>query len=367
MIDKIRSFFRRIFSFIKKHRWKFLILIIVLLIAGYGFFSNQSSAKPETIITQPVYSGSLIRSTTSSSNISSVSNFNAGFDSEGSVVEVYVKSGDKVEPGQALMKINDTELLLAYRQADLALRQAQSMRQSLGGFAGAMEIQAADLEVESKTILWQNAQRKYDSAVLKSGISGTVVLVNVKVGDKVTGVGSNSKDTSEARSAAAVAIVDTTNLQVKLQISEAEITELKLGQKAQITFSTIPGLIYEGSVSSIDMLGTQQNNVFFYNVIVTFKKENNDVKIGMIGDINIILEEKANTLIIPTNALKFDENGEYVEVQVGEGKFEKRQVKTGISNEIEMEILEGVKEGDIVKVDLSGISNGGGMIFTKGG
>src|SRR5690606_2530067 len=250
-------------------------------------------------------------------------------------------------------KVDDTQLSITYRQKELALRQAQTARdQKYNFWSTDIEKIEADIALDQARMEFDKAKKDLENAVLRSEIDGTVVQINLEVGDVTSITGSNTKDTLEARNAAAVVVMDTTNLKVNLQISEAEVSDVKVGQKAMITFET-PSLTLEGKVSKIDLLSTLQNNVSFYNVVVNFKQDSNEIKVGMIGDVNIILEEKENVLIAPNNAIQFDILGEYVEVQVEEDQFEKRYIKKGISNEVESEITEGVNEGEFVKIYLN--------------
>src|SRR5690606_4790745 len=128
MIRKLKSFPSKLFNFIKKHKRKFIALMLLLAVGIYILFSNRNVTLPETYMIQQIQRGNLIKSTTSSGSISSQKIFNGGFKTQSEVTEVYVKLGDQVKAGQPLMKVDDTQLSITYRQKELALRQAQTAR-----------------------------------------------------------------------------------------------------------------------------------------------------------------------------------------------------------------------------------------------
>jgi macrolide-specific efflux system membrane fusion protein len=359
MRKNLSRFTSSVSKFAKQRKWLLLILLVVVLGGGYLWYSNRRNAKPSAdYMLQPVTKEDLVRSTSNSSSVSSASVFNGGFDSDDTVAAVYVKAGDKVTAGQAMAAIDDIKLKIAFNQADLALKQAKTERDNAYRFhLSATAKQTADLAVDQAQLNYDTAQKKLNNAVLRSPIAGTVMQVNIAVGDKAPALGSNTKNTDAARAAAAIVVMDTNHLMVTLQISDAEIADIKAGQQTQITFDNYP-MHYDGVVSNVDLLSTQQNNVSFYNVTITFTQPANDVKIGMVANVTIVLEEKKNVLSVPRNAISVDQKGEYVEVQNGQN-FDKKYITRGISNDIQTEVTDGVREGDMVKVNFDSAPSGG--------
>jgi len=149
---------------------------------------------------------------------------------------------------------------------------------------------------------------------------------------------------------------DLSSMQIKVQVDEADIAKVKVGQKAKITLDALPGKYYQGEVKSISNLAsegsrwdpsTTPGRKNFEVIVRVLKTGQTPLRPGMTANTEIISEVIPKTVYVPVDAV-FEQKGKrYVFVQKGD-KYERRMVKTGKRNENSVAVLSGLKEGEIL-------------------
>lgn len=206
----------------------------------------------------------------------------------------------------------------------------------------------------------QSAQRAYDNQVealsdlqedlanciVYSPISGTISAVNVEVGDSVS-------------SANAVATVISDSQIAEISLNEVDAANVKVGQRATMTFDAIDDLTMTGKVTEVDAVGTVSQGVVTYNVVVSFDTQNANVKPGMSVSVDIATEVAQDVLYVSSSAVKSSGDVYYVEVledansSGGSSVTSKQgpvqvQVEIGMMTDSETQIISGLNEGDQV-------------------
>jgi HlyD family secretion protein len=147
-----------------------------------------------------------------------------------------------------------------------------------------------------------------------------------------------------------VTIPDLRVMQVKLQIHEADINKVKADQVAKITMDTYPGVILNGTVTKVAAIAdsSRGQEVKKFDVEITIEKPQDlELKPGISAKAEVFVEEKTEVLSIPLQCV-FIEEGEHFCYVEGLQIPERRQIKTGSSNDSFIEILEGLEKGDLV-------------------
>lgn len=123
-----------------------------------------------------------------------------------------------------------------------------------------------------------------------------VSQVNGTVGQTPTGTNSSPF----------IEIVDTnaSDLQVQIQVSESQITQIIKGDPVTLTASAYPGVNFTGSITQVYPTPTTTNNVTQYTVIATVKNQNGDLKDGMTGNVDIQTAQASNVVVVPAIALQ---------------------------------------------------------------
>lgn len=188
---------------------------------------------------------------------------------------------------------------------------------------------------------------KYGSAYnIKAPISGLVTSVNVEAGKVIN------------ENSSIVTISNTNNMQVRLNVNESQISELKIGQKAFVTGVGFKNSEYTGTVTNISneaekIVGVTGKETVV-NVIVKLDNVNNDIKPGYTAKCRIVTSEENDVLLTPYESIKSDENGKEYVYQYNNGKAIKTYVETGNEYQNGYEIISGLKNGDkiIEKTDM---------------
>ena len=149
-------------------------------------------------------------------------------------------------------------------------------------------------------------------------------------------------------------IIDSSTMQVEANINQTDSSKFRIGQDAIVGLDAFPDLTYKGKVYSIAALatGSMRQNYFIRTVpvLVQIQQADNKVIPDLSAWAEVLIEKADNVIIVPTGAITRDGNAAFVEVKTAVG-FEKRAVTTGLCNGPSTAILEGLKEGDEVRVN----------------
>lgn len=209
---------------------------------------------------------------------------------------------------------------------------------------------SAQEKVESAQSKVDSTKDSYENYTITAPISGQVINKSVKAGDNVSK--SSSGNTTMA------VIYDLSEVTFEMSVDELDVRSVKVGQKVEITADAIEGKTFSGTVTNISLESSQSNGVTNYPVTVTLD-EVGDLLPGMNVDGRIILDEAADTLMVPVDALMRgnrvyvkDETVTQPQGSVPAG-FRAAEVETGLVNDEYVEILNGLSEGETVYVSES--------------
>lgn len=372
-----------------KTKYKLTILALVI-VAGAGIFIFKDQGKTETqYITSPVSKGNLSNNVLATGSVSAYQKVSVGAQVSGQIKKLAVKLGDKVEKGQLIAEIDDTtqqnDLDTAMSNLDIyqaqlkskniALKIAQSQftrqhnlyRQNAGSkedFENAQNTLAlTQSQVEELKANIKQAQIAANTAKVNLGytkilapLSGVVVTAPVEEGQTV-----NSNQTTPT----IVEIADLDKVLIKSEISEGDITKVKPGQEVSFTILSDPTNVYHTTLKSVDpgpttltdntstsssgssSSSSSSNAIYYYGNLVVDNKDNN-LRIDMTTQISIKVQSVNDALYVPKIAVKKDKQGEYVNVLLTDNKVERKNVKTGIKDDMNIEIISGLDVNDKV-------------------
>ena len=144
---------------------------------------------------------------------------------------------------------------------------------------------------------------------------------------------------------APLTITDPGAYQATITLAESDISTVKVGQKAVLTFDALPDLTLSGKVTRVDTAGTNNSGVVSYTVIITPDVMDPSVKGGMTVSVNVITNVAADVLAVPSAAVKSATDGtKYVQI-LQNGQPVNVTVETGMSNDSYTEITSGLTEG----------------------
>jgi HlyD family secretion protein len=200
----------------------------------------------------------------------------------------------------------------------------------------AQAVASAQASVEQAQVSQTQARDQLAGATIATPIDGTIITVNVQPGD-----------TAASGSPAFVLVPDIAPL-VDAVVDEADIARLAQGQTVHLTFEALPGRTITGTVTSIAPTSTSVNGAVGYQVQVSFTPGRLPVRLGMTSNLAIVIASANNALLVPNQAITADRqaNKYYVTRQQPDGTTQRLEVRIGLQNGTETQIVQGVNAGD---------------------
>lgn len=208
------------------------------------------------------------------------------------------------------------------------------------------EIQKAQATVAQTKAALDQAEENLRNSTIVSPMSGLVLSKDVEVGDAVSSI-----LVMGSQATLVMTLGDVSEVFVLGKVDQADIGKVYLNQKARIVVESYKDKRFEGEVTKISPLGVEKDNVTTFEVRVSIRNPGGLLKANMSANAEIILEEKANVLLVPETAIAYDkERKATVEVPDPVQKSGKRKVpvQIGLSNGVKTELVAGLKEGDKV-------------------
>lgn len=149
---------------------------------------------------------------------------------------------------------------------------------------------------------------------------------------------------------------DLSSMQVKVSIHESLIKKIKPGQRAEIRVDAFPNVIIIGKVKTVSQLadsnrGWMSGGVKEYSTVVAIEKmPKEELRPGMTSEVKILVGELPSVVLVPVQAVAMHKGNFYAFVLTPNG-VERREVKAGETNEFQIQVLSGLKEGDTVALD----------------
>lgn len=359
----------------KKKKLIICMSVAIAIIAAVTIFMRSNKRQPITIIyeTAKVERATISNSVTATGTIEPVNKVEVGTQVSGIISKIYVDYNSIVKKGQVIAELDkiNLESELASAKANLASSKSELDYQETNykrmkalhdrGFISDDDFDIANLSykkakeaylVQLQTV--QKAQTNLGYATITSPIDGVVLSKDVEEGQTVAASFSTPTLFTIAR--------DLTDMQVVANVDEADIGNVRDGQRVTFTVDAFPDDTFEGRVKQVRQQGEEESNVVTYEVVIS--APNNDLKLKpqLTANVNIYTEEIENVVSVPAKALRFSPSKEMMndgekikdcnatnKLWIKEANILKAYpVKTGITNGIRTQILEGVKEGTTV-------------------
>ena len=358
---------------------KIWIAVVVIVIVAVAAWAMSGGKKEEDINfkEEKVALKTLQNSVTATGTIEAVTSVTVGTQVSGIVNKLYVDYNSQVKKGQVIAELDKTNLLSELNTAKANLASAQS---SLNYQAANMEryktlykkgLVSAD-EYENALLTYrqakeqvasskenvQRAQTNLGYATITSPIDGTVISKSVEEGQTVAA----SFNTPELFTIAK----DLTNMQVVANVDEADIGNVKEGDRVTFTVDAYPDDTFEGTVKQVRLEATTTNNVVTYEVVISASNADLKLKPGLTANVTIYTQERSGVLAVANKALRFTPTKETVgkDMKIVDCKGKNKvwtlngntltahPVTIGQSDGINTEITKGLKQGDKIVTEI---------------
>lgn len=304
---------------------KALVIAAVAAIAALAVWLLSGGKKEEKITfdTAAVAPANIMNSITATGTIEPVTSVTVGTQVSGIVSKLFVDYNSVVKKGQVIAELDKTNLMsqLNTAKTQLATAQSQLNYQTANykryktlfekGLVAADDFDNAKLsytqakeQVASAKEEVQRAQTNLSYATITSPIDGVVLSKSVEEGQTVAA----SFSTPELFTIAQ----DLTNMQVVADVDEADIGDVKEGERVTFTVDAYPDDTFEGEVKQVRQEATTTNNVVTYEVVISAPNADLKLKPGLTANVTIYTAERKGVLSVPSKALRFTPQKETV-------------------------------------------------------
>ena len=410
---------------------KFIIVLAVLAGIGFGvktfFFDAKTESAAGPLVSAKVTLATIATTISATGTLEPVDQVEVGTQVSGDISKINVDFNSKVKKGQVIAELDKSKLRATLTQAEIAYKSAQTdynykestynrvKKLAESHSASAVELETAEYNMNSAKLSLERSENEVNQAKLnlsyatiKSPIDGVVLKRAVEVGQTVAA--------SMSTPTLFVIAKDLSQMKVMADVDEADIGQVKSGQRVEFTVDAYQDEKFKGTVQEVRLSPTTTSNVVTYTVVITAENPDQKLLPGMTATCTIVTQEVENAVAIPVKALKFSpaegtpmadpkdfprppmfgdstkfkefakkaENGDFPPPGKGsfgkggsghkkgqrpklsgnhvwvsiDGKAAPRPVKIGISDGVNVQILKGLSEGDSVVVSQETLTSG---------
>jgi HlyD family secretion protein len=358
----------------KKYSKLIVAAIIALIFIGTFVFLWQKSQPKEVVYNEFTPKLDSIQKTTIiTGKIEPRNEVNVKPQISGIISELYKEPGDRVNAGDVIAKVKvipDMGQLssaeMRVRLAEINLKQAQTDFQREENLYN-QKLVSADEYDKSKQALEQAKHERIaavdalqvvrdgvsksnasaSSTLIRSTISGVILDIPVKVGNSVI----LSNTFNDGTTIATVANMN--DLIFRGNIDETEVGQLVDGMNMKITIGALQDLNFDAALEYISPKAVESNGANQFEIKAAVKlSEGSKIRAGYSANAEIILASAPKVLSIPESAIEFSGDTTFVYVVKGDGKnktYERKQVETGLSDGVNIEIKKGITDKDKVR------------------
>jgi HlyD family secretion protein len=365
-----------------------VILAVCVGGVGWGIFKSGALSPerepPHVVPTVKAHFGDVEQVVLATGQVAPVDETEIRSEVSGLVTAVKVTPGEHVKKGDQLLQLDRRELDIEASEDDfqiaadqLRVKQARMEldrdKELIGkGFIPQKEYDDADIammlaqnDLDVQRSKLETVKQEIIKTDLRSPHDGVILKLDVREGEVIVGTNSTSSGTVLMR----VANLD--KLKVTTQLNEVDVGKVQVGQKVKLTFDAVQGRTLPGTVTYIspsaegpdsgqsgsrgDSLdggggGSNSGGVRGFETIVALDQNDSSIRPGITAHVTISLAKASHAVVVPLTAVFSDDADSYAYVKKGD-TFEKRTVKTGISDGMVLEITTGLGDGDEIATE----------------
>lgn len=361
------------------------ILLLVLLLgsfAGGFYYLYAKSQKPKEVFkTQTSIVTNILKKTVATGSVTPRKEIFIKPQVSGIIEKIYVEAGHMIKAGDIICKVriipnmvNLNEAESRVNRAKIALENAQLdydrnkilldqgvvPKADFQRFENAYKNAKEEVETSQSNLeLIQNGVAKRSgqatNTLIRSTITGMLLDVPVKEGSSVI----ESNNFNEGTTIASVA--DMGEMIFDGKVDESEVGKIETGMDLVLTIGAIDNKKFSAKLEYIAPKGVTENGAIQFQIKAAITLDTTSfLRAGYSGNADIVLQRKDSVMAIPESLITFSNDSAYVEVETKPQVFEKRLIKTGLSDGINIEVLSGITNTDKIKMPPTVGDNGEG-------
>lgn len=351
---------------------KYIVVVLIVAVFAGTFVFLYKNSQPEEIRYQelPAQKQDIARTTVLTGKIVPRNEVNIKPQINGIIAEIYKEAGQMVQQGEVIARLTvipDMNSLSAaqsrVRLSEINLKQAQTnfdrekalfdknlisaeeyekVEQQLSQAKEEYAASQESLEVIRDGVSSKNATSS--STLIRSTITGLILDIPVKVGNSVIQANTLNDGTTVAT------VANMSDLIFEGQIDETEVGSLYEGMPLTITIGALKDYTFDADLEYISPKAVENNGANQFKVKAAVKVDSEHViRSGYSANAQIDLEKATDVLTVPESALEFVKEESYVYKKAQDGTYTKTKVTTGLSDGVNIQIKDGLSEGDTVR------------------
>jgi len=347
------------------------ILVLAVFVGTIGYLYNKSREKPEVFETTTASKKDIINKTVATGSVVPRYEIEIVPQVSGIIDEIYVEAGEYVKKDQLLAKVKIIPNMVSLNEAEARVEKAKirldkakaDYRRQLKLFEQEViaESQFQEYEVTLKSaqeelntaesnlrLIKEGVRTEADNAsntLIRSTIDGMVLDVPVEIGNSVI----ESNNFNAGTPIATVANMN--NMIFEGKVDETEVGKIREGMPIELTIGAIEDQKFHALLEHISPKGVEENGAIQFEIRAALKlKDSEFVRAGYSANADIVLQRADNVLSIKEGLLQFEEKKTFVEVKKADGTFERKEVETGLSDGINIEVVSGLSGEEDIKV-----------------
>lgn len=346
------------------------VVVISVFVYTIYFLYKKSQAKPVVFeTTQPMVTN-IIKKSMATGSVLPRKEILIKPQVSGIIEELYVEEGDMIRKGDMVAKIKIIPDMVNLNNAESRVNRAkinyENAKRNYDRYKDLLDQGViAKADFETYDLAYQNATEELESAennlqlikegqtartssitntIVRSTIEGMVLDVPVKIGNSVI----ESNTFNEGTTIAAVA--DMGDMIFEGKIDETEVGKIREGMTLLLTIGAIDNVEFEAILEQISPKGQEENGAIQFEIKAKVElKEQQFIRAGYSANAGIVLGRVDSVLAVPESLVQFEHDSAYVEVETGPQVFEKKFIKTGLSDGINIEVVSGLTKDDKIK------------------
>lgn len=347
------------------------VLVILVIFAGtIGFLYSKSRTRPVVYETTTPFYTDIIRKTVATGSVVPRNEIEIKPTVSGIIDQIFVSEGDMVRTGQVLARVRIVPNMVSLNAAESRLNRARiSLEEARINFNRQQQLFEREVIAESEFVPFQmaikNAEEELQSAennlqlirdgvskssgeasntLIRSTISGMVLEVPVEIGNSVIEANNFNAGTT------IVTVADMNEMIFRGKVDESEVGRIQEGMELILNIGAIDKVNFTAILEHISPKGKEESGAIQFEIRAAIElEEKHFIRAGYSATADIVLERRDNVMALQESVLLFDNGTTYVEVETQPQVFERVNVRTGISDGINIEIVEGIDENAKIK------------------
>lgn len=258
--------------------------------AGYYFMGSSQTKSQASYKTTPAKTGNLSVTVTATGNLQPKNQVDIGTELSGTVDAVLVDANEVVKKGQKLASLNTTQLQDTITKGKASLASAQAkVKQSAAS--------VKEARTKLNRLQLRSSETNLGKATITSPINGVVLTRTVEPGQTVA--------SSLSAPTLFTLAEDLAQMEVEVGVDEADVGQVKAGQKAEFSVDAWPGRKYPAEITRVSLGADTSENVVSYLTVLAVQNTDLTLRPGMTATATIKTESRENVLLIPNTALRF--------------------------------------------------------------